>query len=162
MNSGNPISGDRGTRLLLSTSFERQDNYSLEGWNTYISLSDLAAFFSNDAPFGGGSWSIYLRDPSVGNPGINTRIPLFAPDSGTRYIFTYWSKGRGRILSTFQSKQLRQPRFLRYIEEESWTLFTDTLNSGVGELDSLLIYLSIIDSSSVAQFDEIEVLEERP
>ena len=155
----------KGNVLLFST-FEKNNQPTLENWTSEIPVKDSSLIFTSDVPLGGGKWAIKLFGGTQGVGGILAEIPLSRSDSLMRYVLSYWGKGKGYTsISLFSSSTLvRQLGQSRNFDVSIWTYFSDTVTSKRRNFDRLDVVLSseLFDSSAVSQYDNVRVLEILP
>ncbi len=157
----NPVQDNGKVRMLLLSSFEAFGSPSLTGWEHFPSPVDTLTTFSDDVPPGGGKFSVRLSNS--GTIQMRARVRLSKTDSLFRYVLSYWAKGYGVAHLTLHSSLLARTQYGpgRLVDDTLWTPFRDTLICGGSDFDTLNVWLYLwpFDTSSVVQFDEVQVLE---
>lgn len=150
--------GDTTNAIFLS-SFEQNGTPSLNGWNSWGSLSTSTYSFSDDVPIGGGNWSLQLKGAVHKDIGVIATIDLYPFDSLKNYIVTFWAKGKGYVTISMDAPDRGIVSFPN-VNCNSWTLFADTLFRQDVALNKLSILLTESDPDSLnyVLFDNIKVV----
>ena len=147
--------------LMLSSSFEKEGNPTLEGWRP---ANSFLTSFASDTPPGGGSWSLKLDAdwaPTTGFvyaalPGIHSAdiIQLSA------YVKALGDTGGGSVEIRTGSTVWSAAGKMVSINDTSWTRISVVDTVAIGEGDSVWVVLSSLHTELVSRtglFDLVSV-----
>jgi len=158
--------------LISNSSFESDGRFTLQGW--FSSFTDVRSGINpaQDAPSGGGMWSVSMYDQSPSSAPEYITTTVAAPAGNHVYKFSVWTKSSNNFPSSGSSAQLRLDRngtltgkTYIWVDETitAWTLNNeiDTIDTISG--DSLQVVLSGSKSTYIRQtlFDlvKLEIIE---
>ncbi len=116
----------------MNTSFEINNNPTLDNWNIKDSTVNQFIYFSNDVPEKSGNWSLLIKVDTLNRHSLEYPIVLNNYFSDDKFILSYWIKCVGEsesivILELYSSKNIYASLSMFRNTNNKWVYFCDTL-----------------------------------